>query len=264
MATSHYKLNVKDLKQPDEFITAVDRIRNYLAKNLLRVIIGAAALTLVAAIVFGYSLYRAHQSRVAADHFYDALTALNHKDYKTAEDGFAALAQGGSGQLARLASLYVASAYLADHKPAQARDSLEAYLADSRRNQFKNLALVQLGVAYEDLGDFKKAHDAYAQAATIAGPAKSSAQLGVARTLLKEGDQTGAIIAWRNFLAENPFSSERSNVVDSLAALGAAPTAQNPTTSASVPLKVPVPTVDEMLGYAGRPASLAHSKKSSP
>jgi predicted negative regulator of RcsB-dependent stress response len=242
MATSHYKINVKDLKQPDEFVTTVDRIGNYLVNNLLQVIIGAVALIAVTAVIFGYSFYRSHQDRRAASHFYDALTALNHKDYKTAEDGFESLAQSGSVKLARLAPLYVASAYIGDNKPAQARDALVAYIADSNHSQFKNLALVQLGVAYEDLGDFKKAHDAYAQAATIAGPAKTSAQLGVARTLLKQGDKSGAIAAWRNFLAENPYSPERNDVVDSLAALGAAPTDQSLATSAGVPAKATVKT----------------------
>jgi predicted negative regulator of RcsB-dependent stress response len=242
MATSHYKINVKDLKQPDEFITTVDRIGNYIANNLARVIIGAVALVAVIAVIFTYSFYRSHQDRVAASHFYDALTALNHKDYKTAEDGFEALAQSGSGKLSNLAPLYVASAYLGDNKPAQARDALEAYIADSTHSQFKNLALVQLGVAYENLGDLKKAHDAYAQAATIAGPAKASAQLGVARTLLSEGDKTGAIAAWRNFLAQNPFSPERGTIVSSLAALGAAPTDQSLSASAAVPTKTTVTT----------------------
>ena len=242
MATSHYKINVKDLKQPDEFITTVDRVGNYIANNLARVIIGAVALILVAAVIFGYSFYRSHQDRLAASHFYDALTALNHKDYKTAEEGFEALAQSGSGKLSKLAPLYVASAYLGDNKPAQARDALEGYIAGSSHSQFKNLALVQLGVAYENLGDFKKAHDAYAQAATIAGPAKNSAQLGVARMLLREGDKTAAITAWRNFLAENPFSPERGTIVDSLAALGATPTDQTLSVSAGVPTKATVTT----------------------
>jgi predicted negative regulator of RcsB-dependent stress response len=245
MATSHYKINVKDLKQPDEFITTVDRVGNYIANNLARVIIGAVALVAVIAVIFTYSFCRSHQDRVAASHFYDALTALNHKDYKTAEDGFEALAQSGSGKLSSLAPLYGASAYLGDNKPAQARDALEAYIAGSTHSQFKNLALVQLGVAYENLGDFKKAHDAYAQAATIAGPAKASAQLGVARTLLNEGDTTGAIAAWRQFLAENPFSPERGTIVDSLAALGIAPTDQSLTASAAVSTKAIVTTAPQ-------------------
>lgn len=245
MPTSHYKINLKDLKQPDEFITTVDRIGNYVANNLARVIIGAVAAIAVTAVIFTYSFYRSHQDRVAASHFYEALTALNHKDYKTAEEGFEALAQSASGKLSSLAPLYVATAYLGENKPAQARDALEAYIARSTHGQFKNLALVQLGVVYENLGDFKKAHDAYAQAATVAGPGKASAQLGVARTLLNEGDKTGAIAAWRSFLAENPFSSERGTIVDSLAALGAAPTDRTPGASPKAPIRASAPTAPQ-------------------
>jgi len=188
MATSHYKIKTKDLKAPDEFVTLVDRIGNYLTENLARVIIGAAAFIALAAVIFTYAFYRAHQNQVVADRFYDALTALNHKDYSTAEHSFEALAQTGSGTLAGLARLYAASAYMSDNKPTHARDALEAYLADSNQPSFTNLALVQLGVAYEDLGDFKKAHDAYAQAAAIPGPEQGRAELGSARTLLKQGD----------------------------------------------------------------------------
>jgi len=224
MATSHYKINPKDLKAPDEFVTTVDRIGNYLANNLARVIVSAAIVIALSAVIFTYAFYRQHQNQIVADHFYDALSALNKKDYKTAEEGFETLADNGSGKLASLARLYAASAYMGDNKPAQARDALEAYVAASNQQFFKNMALVQLGVAYEDLGDFKKAHDSYAQAASTPGPEKSRAELGVARTLVRLGDSAGAITAYRNFLAENPYSSERGEVSESLAALGAAPT----------------------------------------
>jgi predicted negative regulator of RcsB-dependent stress response len=224
MATSHYKINVKDLKQPDEFVTTVDRIGNYLANNLMRVIIGTAIAIVLGAIIFTYFFYRSHMVRATADHFYDALVALNHKDYKTAEDGFDSVAHTGSGKLAHLASLYAATAYMGDHKPAEARDKLEAFIANSDNHLFKNLAMVQLGVAYEDLGDYKKAHDTYVKAVAIPGPAKTDAQLGAARTLLKQGDKAGAIAAWRKFLVENPFSNERMGIIDTLAHLGVAPT----------------------------------------
>src|SRR5260221_10977434 len=127
MATSHYKINVKDLKQPDEFITTVDRIGNYLANNLMRVIIGTATAIVLGAIIFTYFFYRSHMIRATSDHFYDALVALNHKDYKTAEDGFDSVAHTGSGKLAHLAPLYAATAYMSDHKPAEARDKLETF-----------------------------------------------------------------------------------------------------------------------------------------
>jgi hypothetical protein len=249
MATSHYKIKTKDLKAPDEFVTLVDRTGNYLAENLARVIVGAAAVIALAAVVFIYAFYRAHQNQVVADRFYDALTALNHKDYNTAEHGFEALAQTGSGALASLARLYAASAYMSDNKPAHARDVLEAYVAESNQPNFKNLALVQLGVAYEDLGAFKKAHDAYAQAATIPGPEQGRAELGIARTLLKQGDNAGAIAAYRNFLAANPFSPERADATESLAALNTAPAAPGPAAPAHGPIPAPTPLAPSAVSH---------------
>jgi tetratricopeptide (TPR) repeat protein len=234
MATSHYKINQKDLKAPDELVTLVDRIGNYLVNNLTRVIIGAAALVALAAVIFTYAFYRAHQQAVVANQFYDALTALNRKEYKTAEEGFDALAQTGSGKLASLARLYVASAYMSENKPAQARDALAAFVADSNQRYFKNLALVQLGVAYENLGDFKKAHETYVQAVATPGPEKSGAELGVARTLIKLGDNAGAIAAYRSYLTANPFSPYREEVTESLAALGASTTATSPASATPV------------------------------
>jgi predicted negative regulator of RcsB-dependent stress response len=241
MATPRYKIKTKDLKAPDEFVTLVDRIGNYLTDNLARVIIGAAVVIALAAVIFTYAFYRAHQNQIVADRFYDALTALNHKDYNTAEHRFEALAQTGSGALASLARLYAASAYMSDRKPAHARDALEAYLADSDQPSFKNLALVQLGVVYENLGDFKKAHDAYAQAAMIPGPEQGRAQLGIARTLLKQGDNAGAIAAYRNFLAANPFSPERAEVTESLAALNTSQAAPGLAPATHAPIPAPTP-----------------------
>ena len=233
MATSHYKINQKDLKAPDEFVTLVDRIGNYLANNLLRVIIGAAALIALAAVIFTYAFYSAHRSQVAANQFYEALAAFNKKDYGAAEAGFNALTQSESGTLASLARLYVATTYMSQGKPAKARDALEAYVGDSDQRYFKNLALVQLGVAYENLGDFKKAHAAYMLAATTTGPEKNRAELGAARTLIKLGDNAGAIAAYRTFLAANPYSPDREEVTESLAALGASPTIPSPVATSS-------------------------------
>ena len=51
MATSHYKIKTKDLKAPDEFVTTVDRIGNYLANNLARVIVSAVIVIALSAVI---------------------------------------------------------------------------------------------------------------------------------------------------------------------------------------------------------------------
>jgi cytochrome c-type biogenesis protein CcmH/NrfG len=85
------------------------------------------------------------------------------------------------------------------------------------------MALMQLGVTNEDLGDFQSAHAAYVDAAQLNGPEKARAQVAAARTLALSGNSRGAIAAYQQFLQENPFAQQRAEVIEVLAQLGAAP-----------------------------------------
>lgn len=223
MPTPRYKLDRKELRQPDEFITFLDRAGDFIANNLVRVIVGAVGLIAVIVIFYAVSFYQSHQRQLASNRFYDAMTALNHQDYKTAEQDFNSLATENPHQsLGQLARLYLASAYMADSKDKDARIALQSYLTDSDQPLYRGIALMQLGAADENLGDFKAAHDAYAQAADVNGPGKARAQIGVARTLIKQGDAKAGIDAYRQFLTDNPFAGERNYVIETLATLGVA------------------------------------------
>jgi tetratricopeptide (TPR) repeat protein len=258
MATSHYRLDPKELRQPDEFVTLADRIWEYIGNHVARVIIGAVAVIALAGAGFGVSFYHQHRDRVESDSFYTALSALNHKDFKTAEDGFATLSQTGSGSLTQLAQLYLATAYFNEGQMAKARDALTAYLGASGQPLFKEMALMQLGVIEENLGDFKAAHRAYSDAAALNGPENHTAQIESARTLARLGDRTGAIAAYRQFLALNPYSEERTDVIEALAQLGATPAAPGPDAAAAAP-----PTVANPLGAVAKsPAAMGNSAAS--
>ncbi|HJU28702.1 MAG TPA: tetratricopeptide repeat protein [Candidatus Binataceae bacterium] len=230
MATSsHRKISRKELKRPDEFVTFVDSVGEFLADNLFRVIIGAVVVIALVAAGFAISFYESHRTRVAAEDFYQGMRSLEHKDYKQAEQKFVELARShGNSAPGRLAQFYLASAYLDDKQPAKARDTLEAFLKRPDRTTFTQMALAQLGVANEDMGDYRDAHEAYLRAAMMDGPQKRIAELGVARTLALLGRKTEAIAAYQRFLKENPFSQERDSVVEALATLGVAPEASAP------------------------------------
>lgn len=221
MPTPHYKLNRKELKQPDEFITFLDELGDFIVNNLVRVIIGALVVIALVVVFYVVSFYQDHQRRLASDRFYDALTALNHQDYKTAEQGFSGLAADNPRQsLGQLSRMYLASTYMAENNDRAAQTALADYLSGSDQPLYRNLALMELGAADENLGDFKGAHDAYVQAADIDGPGKARAQVGVARTLIKQGNTKGGIEAYRQFLTDNPYSPMRNFVVEALATLG--------------------------------------------
>lgn len=224
MATTHHKLRRKDLKQPDEFQTFFDDAGRFLSEHLAKVIIGVVAIIVVAVIAFGIYFYQAHQKRLAGEEFYQALSALDHKDYKTAEQRFKALAANHlSYDVGRLATLYLGDTYLADGQPGPARDAFKSYLANDPQPLFKGMALNQLGVAYENLDDFKEAHQAYSEAAALPGAQKTQATFASARMLVKLGDSKAAVAAYRQFLNDNPFSRERPDAMEALAELGVSP-----------------------------------------
>ena len=125
---------------------------------------------------------------------------------------------------------------MAENKDKEARAALGDYLNGSDQPLYRNIALMELGVADENLNDFKAAHDAYAQAADIEGPGRDRAQIGVARTLVKQGDTKAGIEAYRQFLTDNPYSGMRNYVIETLATLGVAVESH-----AGQPLSPPVP-----------------------
>jgi predicted negative regulator of RcsB-dependent stress response len=221
--SSHRRVSRKGLRQPDEFVSTVDLISDWVARNLTRVIIGAVVLAVALAIVVLVSLYSQQRRRAVSEQFYAAINALSDKDYPAAEKGFGQLARNNSSStLGHLAEFYLAITYLAQNQPSKARDAIRNYLADSGNRLFRQLALAQLGVANEDLGDYRDANVAYVKAAHLNGPEKARAQIGIARTLVRLGDRKGAIAAYQQFMRENPFAQQRPEVAEALAQMGVA------------------------------------------
>jgi len=249
--TTHRKISRKELRQPDEFVSVVDHAGRFLAENLSRVIIAAVAAIAIIATAFSIRFYEQHQARMASEDFYQAMRALERKDYKAAEQGFSALAESRRGSsIGRLADLYLATAYMDENQPAKARDVIEIFLQGRGQPLFRQIALTELGVANEDLGDYRKAHDAYLRAAMIDGPRKQAAEFGVARTLARQGQKAEAIAAYQQYLKENPLSEERDSAIEALADLGVAPAANSapartievPPIGAAPAVKVQAPT----------------------
>jgi predicted negative regulator of RcsB-dependent stress response len=220
-APSHRKLSRKELRQPDEFVTALEWASEFAADNLTRIIAGLVALVAAIAIGFGYSFYQQHQRLLASDQFYRGINALSDKKYASAVQNLGTLAANRpGGKLGHLAQLYLATTYLTQNQPAKARDELNAFLAHGGDDQFRQLAFVQLGVSQETLGDYRDAHSAYAEAARLPGPEKTNAQINAARTLTLMGDRKAAIEAYQRFLQENPYAQQSPIVVEALAQMG--------------------------------------------
>lgn len=224
--THHHKITRKELKQPDEFMSFVESAQQFFFANLRQMAISAVVVVVAIGIALGTYFYERRKDRIAGEQFYSALNELNDKHYKAAEDQFTKLAESEPNRrVGKLARFYLGCGYLADNDLQHARDAFIAFVADEHDSTFANLALTNLGVIYERMGEYGKAAGAYQQASSLDGPEQVRAQLGVGRMLAKQGQKDAAIAVYRAFLTAHPFAQQRQEVIESLAALGASPTA---------------------------------------
>jgi len=207
---------------------------------MTQVLLGAAALVVIVAIAVAFYYQQVRRGRAAAAQFDQALTELQGRKYDAAEKTLLSLANDEPHRaVGRLANLYLASAYLAQKKPAKARDVLQRYLAEDDASIFRGSALDNLAVAYEEMGDYKQAEDAYRQAAKLEGPEQTRAELGMARMLQKQGKRAEAISIYNDFLVQHPYAPERTGVMETLAQLGVAADTQAPIVKIIKPATVP-------------------------
>ncbi|MGC1340810.1 MAG: tetratricopeptide repeat protein [Candidatus Binataceae bacterium] len=222
MPSTRRKINRKELKAPSEFQNIFESAQEFLLDNLRQVIISAVIIVLAAGIAIGTYTYERRRDRLAGEAFYGALTALSGKQYKTAEGQFAKLAAAEpERRIGKLARLYLAQSYMGEGDYLKAREALIAFVADFHDPEFSSLALMDLGVVYEKMGDLAKAQGAYQQAANVPGPEQIRADLAYARLQAEQGNKTGAIQTYRAFLAFRPYAQQREEVLESLAMLGA-------------------------------------------
>jgi tetratricopeptide (TPR) repeat protein len=227
MATTHRpKIRRKDLKQPDEFMTVAFSVEDFVEHHLNKVITGAVAVLAVAAALFLIYQHVENVRQRTAEQFYEGFSALNSKDYKTAEQKFEVLIAGHpSSNAAALARYYLGLAYFKSGDLTHARQALEEYAQGEGPQSFRELALMDLGVVYEQTGEYAKAAETYRQAAALNGPEANNAHVAVARVLQLEGKREAAISAYQDFLKANPYAPQRDTVVQALANLGvSAPT----------------------------------------
>ncbi len=155
--THRKRLSQKELRAPDEFQTFVDSAREFLSSNLQQVLVSAGIVLAAGALAVGIYYYEIHRDNLAGDRFYSALNALDHKNYPEAEGGFQRLADDETGrQVGKLARFYLGATYLDAGDLPKAQSALVAFLAGSHDDVFTSLALEDLGVVYERLGESKE------------------------------------------------------------------------------------------------------------
>lgn len=210
MARTRYRR--KDLKRPDEFVSAGRQMLLWAGDNSRRLYQALGVLALVLVAVGAWYSLRAARARQANEDLGNALVALRGGKYDDAATQLTEVAnrwQGtGPGQVA---SLYAASAAVKAGKYDAAATVLGGVVQGGTLAPYlRQQALVTLAFALDRQGDTAAAAARYEEAAGLEGPFTGEAILGAARARERAGDATAARDLYQRYAREFPSAPEAS------------------------------------------------------
>jgi len=207
----------KDLKGPDEFISAFSRAVAWAGENRAKVLAAAGGILLLIGGVFGTSAYfRWEENKSTRDlwpHLNRAREILqapsNADQAKLAQlEKFltAHIAMHPGTAAAVYARYYLGSiAFLRGNYDLSAMNFRAAIQTCKIKDTMPFLLREGLAQSLEAKGDFAAASEAYRDAAGISGgELKAQAELGQARTMALSGRKAEATALYRRLLSENP------------------------------------------------------------
>ena len=207
MATAGRKLSRKALRQPDWFQVTSENALDYFDRHKGLVSAVVAGALVIAAIVWGWQIFKERQTIAASEEFSKAMALYQSEKFKEAIPAFETVTSYRWSRFAVLGHLYLANSYLALNETDKAVNEAQRTLAGTRPNSFyRQIALVTLAAAEEQKKDCKAAEQHYGEAQNISGALQGRAMLGKARCAEQSGDTATAIAAYKDYVKENPGS----------------------------------------------------------
>jgi predicted negative regulator of RcsB-dependent stress response len=207
MATAGRKISRKELRQPDWFQVASENSLDYFNHHKNVVFAAVAGLVVIAAIVWGWQIFKERQNTAASAEFGKAMVLYQGEKYREAIPAFENVKGYRWSRYAVLGHLYLANSYLATNETDKAISEAQRTLAATRPGSFyRQIALVTLAAAEEQKKDCKNAVQHYSEAQNISGALQGRAMLGKARCAEQLGDTETAIAAYKDYLKETQVS----------------------------------------------------------
>ncbi len=200
----------KDLKRPDEFVSAGQQLLTWAQANVRLLSRIGAVVAVVGVVIAGFLSVRGARTRQANDELSRALGDFRAGNYGTAATQLADVAsRWQSTAPGRIAKLYAASADLKANNFESAALLLQDTL-DARQwpTYLQQQALVSLAFALERKGDTATAASRYNEAAALQGPYTAVAILGEARCREVLGEGDAARHLYQRFVREFPQAAD--------------------------------------------------------
>lgn len=226
MSARAKRMTAKELKQPDEFVTATGKVVEWAKENPAIVRNGAIGFVVLLLLIVLVSWWSASRTASANRQFYSAIELYQAEQWGEAYDGFAKLATDlGGTDYGRLATVYAARAALKLDKPDEAIEYYREYLGGSTTVALEQLARLNLARALARKGDTAAARTELEAALALAGPAKPEITLELARVEEATGNDERALELYGNYLNDDPQGAAKELARARILALGGTPPA---------------------------------------
>ncbi|MFQ5683899.1 MAG: tetratricopeptide repeat protein [Candidatus Binatia bacterium] len=220
MASARKRLTRKDIRQPDQFITFTSRLFRLFEEYKAVCITAIAGIILISASVWGWSLYRNRQYRLASRSYFHAISRYHAGEYQKAIEMLRDVDSYGSTAYSGASLFYQAKSYINLNSPKKAVEILKTLISEQEQDSFlRQLAVVTLAYTQESAEDCKTAAATFSEAASLPGPLKADARLGEARCSEKNHAFKEALTAYRQFLTGNPDSTRKGEILLRIQAL---------------------------------------------
>ncbi len=216
----------KELKQPDEFVSATGKVVDWARENPNTVKYGAAGLVAVLLVIILVSWWDSSRNASANQQFYSAIELYKAEQWAEAYDGFVALSDDlGGTDYGRLATLYAGRAALQLDKADEAIKYYREFLAGAPTVTLQQLARLNLARALTKKGDTAAARSELDMALGLAGPAKPEVTLELAQVEEAAGAKDRALELYGTYLEDNPQGPAKELARARIVALGGTPPA---------------------------------------
>ena len=227
MATASRRLTRKDLRQPDWFQITTEKALEFYAAHRTRVLAAGVGLVVLLLALLGWQMFKERQDRMARAEFVQAIALFQEGKYREAVAAFEKVAAYRWSPHAVLAYLYQADSFLAVADFDKAINAGQRFVSATKPDSlYRQIGLVTLAHAEEQKRQCKEAVGHYTDAEKISGPFRASAIMGRARCAEQLGDVKAALVAYKDYLREQPGSLVSLRVAELEAKLAGQPAAK--------------------------------------
>jgi tetratricopeptide (TPR) repeat protein len=199
------RMDRKELKAPDEFITATTDAFTWAQKHLRTVLLGVGV---AAALFLGAGFYYSHQAAQRRDANADlaaALATYRAGQFAEAAESFDRVADRWEGlSVAPLAAVLTANSRVRAGEAPAAIEILSEVPEDALPVDLRQQRAIAWATALEAEADWAAAATKYAEAAATGGPYTADAVVGEARVRARLGEKDRAAELYRKGLSDFP------------------------------------------------------------